>query len=120
MSLRLRAKYQWRRLKQLLLFIRVPAFLGSFTARALLLTLVLFSGGLYVWQVSALTSGGYEIKRMEETIAALKITNQKLETELATAESLASLQSRLPELGMAPATKVVRIGAPRGTVVAER
>ena len=121
MSFRLRAKYQMRRFKEFcLLFLRLPVFLQAYAARVTLLVLVVLAAGLYVWQVSALTSGGYEIKRMEEKIVALKTENQKLETDLAAAESLAFLETRLLGFNMVPATKVIRIKAARGSAVAER
>lgn len=120
MSLRLRLKYQWRSLRGTFYGLALPSFFTGRAARLLLAFLLVVSAGAYVLEVSALTTGGYEVERLEQRRADLDSQTKQLETELAATGSLANIAQRVPELGMVPAGAVVRFKIVGATEVAKR
>jgi outer membrane murein-binding lipoprotein Lpp len=120
MSLKLRIKYQYRNFLQFFTYWQMPAFVDSRRARWAVCALLVVVGGAYIFEVNALATRGYEVEQLEAKMSELQTSNQELATDLAAAQSLTALKTKLPELNMVEPTKVVRLTAPALSSVAER
>ena len=59
-------------------------------------------GLLYIWQVNALATVGYEMRDLEVTASELKESNQQLSIQVTEAQSTARIMERLEEMDMVP------------------
>lgn len=120
MSIRLRVKYRFRSLKNFFSAWSIPGWLNSWAARSLLAGLLIFAGGLYIFQINAISTRGYQIHTLEQEVAGLGEDVQKLASEAASYQSMASIQKRLSSLQMLPAGSVSYFKASREAEVAKR
>ena len=72
----------------------------SASFRVGLLFVICAVGVLYVLQVSAISSKGYEINELEKQLQNLKQENEQLEFSIATNRSMQSIQGRLKGLDL--------------------
>jgi hypothetical protein len=120
MSLEARLRYQYNNLLSLADALSLPQWMFSLPARLVMLALiVVFSVG-YVFQISALSTSGYVIHGLEKKVALVSSETQKLSTEVASYQSMASIQKRLNELSMRSASTITFVKASPRTSVAER
>lgn len=120
MSIRLRVRYSVRSFVGFFYGLSVPEYLtGTATKSIICLTLVVLTIG-YVFQISLLTTGGYEIANLEKKLAVLSDESQKLNSEAASYQSLSSVQERIKNLKMVPAAEITYIKAPIEQAVAQR
>ena len=119
MSLRLRVRYQVRSIARFLFSFSVPSFLTGNTARLTVSTVALFLLVGYVSKISHLSTSGYEIDVLEKKVAVLSDESVKLNAEVASYQSIASIQKRLQGASMVPVKNINYIKT-SATVVAER
>ncbi len=119
MSLRLRVRYQFRSITRFIFSFRVPSFLTGNTAKLTVSTIVFFLLVGYVMKISSLSTSGYEIANLEKKVAVLSNESVKLSAEVASYQSIASIQKRLQGVAMVPVKNInyIKVGA---TAVAER
>ena len=98
----------------------VRQWLLGTTFRAVLLTVVLMFGFMYVVKTSSLSTKGYEISDLERQIQILEQSNQRLELEIASHRSMNSIQRRLASLNMVEAGGNVEYITLSGSAVAMR
>ena len=98
----------------------VRQWLLGTTFRAVLLTVVLMFGFMYVVKTSSLSTKGYEISDLERQIQILEQSNQRLELEIASHRSMNSIQRRLASLNMVGAGGNVEYITLSGSAVAMR
>jgi len=84
----------------------------------LLIACVIF-GMAYFWQVNSVSNRGFKIRDLENQISVLKNSNQQLELQAASAQSLENLNGKIKELNMVTPDKVEYL-RPVGTGVALR
>jgi hypothetical protein len=73
----------------------------------------------YFFEISHLTTSGYEIAKLEKRVDALQDESKQLNTELAAAQSISRIQKRLEAINMVPAGSIKYIKYSE-TVVAQR
>jgi hypothetical protein len=119
MSIRLRVRYQVRSVARFFDSFSVPAFLTGLGARFCLVAVVVMLSVGYIVQISHLSTGGYEIAKLEKEISKLSDESERLTTEVAEYQSISNVQKRLQGLSMVPAQniKYVKLG---DTAVAQR
>ena len=98
----------------------VRQWLLGTTFRAVLLTVVLVFGFMYVVKTSSLSTKGYEINDLEKQIQVLEQGNQRLGLEIASHRSMNSIQNRLASLNMVEAGGNVEYVTLSGSAVAMR
>ena len=117
MSIYSRAQYQSNQNTSLL--VKLPSILlGAATRTIMVVVLVGFVIG-YIIQVSSLTTGGYEIAKLQEKTALLNDENEKLRSEIASYQSMSNVEKRIETLGMVKPTNVKFINL-SDSVVAQR
>lgn len=106
MSIQLRVRYQFRYFLQFLYSLRVPVALTGSAAKVTVtgLVIVLFMG--YIAEVGKLTTGGYEIAALEKKMVTLKNETKKLNTELASFQSINSVKKRVESRKMIPVSRI--------------
>ncbi|HLD60616.1 MAG TPA: hypothetical protein VJA27_00575 [Patescibacteria group bacterium] len=120
MSISLRARYQWRYFIQYLHSFALPTWLLDTRAKLVVLALVVLFGMGYVAQTNRVTTSGYVVHNLEDEVAATNSEIQKLEAEVATYQSMASIQKRLGDAQMVPVSQIKYVKATNDTVVAKR
>lgn len=120
MSIRLRARYQWRYFVQFLRSIALPAWVLDGRAKLIVAALVVLLGVGYVAQTNRVTTSGYVVHNLENEVTATASEIQKLEAEVASYQSMASIQKRLGEAQMVPVTQIRYVKAGNDTAVAKR
>lgn len=119
MSIELRIRYQVRSFTQFLRSLQIPDFFTGTVAKTVVSALVLSLLIGYVLQISHLTTSGYEIAVLEKKVSALNDDAEKLNAEVASYQSIASIQKRLQGAAMVPVKNISYIKASAMTV-AER
>ena len=119
MSLSLRVQYQVRSLARFFVMFRLPAVFTSPVSKAAIYAIVILFFAGYVVQISHLTTGGYEIASLEKGVATLEDESSKLASEIASFQSIASIQKRLKGISMVPAKNITYLKA-NSMSVAER
>lgn len=76
-------------------------------------------GLAYVLQVNSVSNRGFKINNLEKQISALKESNQELELQAASAQSLENLNSKIQQLNMVTPSKIEYL-RPTGSGVALR
>lgn len=99
MSIKLRLKYRYRSLRQFVESIRLPAWVWSNWTKGVVSVLIVISAVGYMFQINSVGTSGYALHTLEQRIASANDDMQKLNSELATAESLANVEERLKASG---------------------
>lgn len=120
MSFKLRARYQYTQLLQFVETMALPSWIFSARAKMLVLVLGVTLSVAYVVQINNLATSGYLINTLEDRLSEVNNQTQKLATEVATYQSMASIESRLGTLSMVDAPKVTFVKTGHDTVVAAR
>lgn len=120
MSFRRRLKYSLLAVSKRISHFHLPGWLSSSLARAAAVSLVVLLGGAYIFVTNAAATSGYEIQRLEKQIETESNELRRLETETAEAQSMGSIQKRLPELPLVATVKVKRLLLVNDLVVAKR
>ncbi|MCX6779381.1 MAG: hypothetical protein NTU97_04090 [Candidatus Magasanikbacteria bacterium] len=84
----------------------------------LLIACVVF-GMAYFWQVNSVSNRGFKIRDLEKQISLLKNSNQQLELQAASLQSLENLNDKIKQLNMVVPEKVEYL-RPVGSGVALR
>ena len=120
MSMKLRIKYAYRSLAQRILSVRLPAVLTGLQARLFVLSFVIVGTVGYMAMTNNLATSGYQVHDLENQVAGLQQDVEKLNIQVASNQSMASIQKRLPNVAMAPETNVAYIKAPSDVAMANR
>ena len=83
----------------------------------ILISLISFSGLLYLVQINSLATKGYEMKNLDEQISELKSKNKRLEIQIAELSSTERILAQLDKLEMVEVARVEYLKA-NGTSVA--
>jgi hypothetical protein len=75
---------------------------------------------VYVLQVSSAVVSGYKIEQWENTIKNLTDQEQQLTIEVADLSSMSTIQKRLSDLSMIPASQIKYIVQKNGTIIAKK
>ena len=97
----------------------VKRLLLSVTFRAVLSSLTIICGVLYVVETSSVSTRGYDINALQKQIIELKQENQRVEFEVAKYRSMDSIQARLKNFNLVAADKPEYVTLP-GSAVARR
>ncbi|MBP9695463.1 MAG: hypothetical protein KBD73_03625 [Candidatus Magasanikbacteria bacterium] len=81
-------------------------WLESIVFRGILLGLCIVSGILYVAQMSAVSTKGYDIADLQREIASLEQQKQRLAIEIAKNSSMNNVKNRIAELNLVPVDKI--------------
>ncbi len=87
--------------------------------KGLALTVALFSV-LYLVQVNALATKGYQIKDLEKRISEQKKQNERLQMKIIERQSLGSLQEKVDSLGLVRTERIEYLKASSQSVAAVR
>ncbi len=118
MRLKRQLEYQTRHFLHFLQTIELPvALLSPRLKRGLFMAVIVFGIG-YVFQMSSLSTSGYVIQDLEKQIAGLNSEQQKLDVAVATGQSMASIQERLPHLRLTPIAKIEHVQLTTQTALA--
>lgn len=71
-----------------------------------LLALIVACGFLYLFQINALGTRGYEIRQMEQKIKVLQTENKSLQIQSSSLSSITQIQKAAENLNMVPASNV--------------
>ena len=118
-TLSFNARSSWS-VKHLFKSIAVPAWMSSTTVKLVVsgISICLLVG--YIAQISNLTTSGYEIVTLEKKVEGLSGDTQKLTSELATYQSISSVQKRVQGIAMVPASNIKYIKISTEAAVAQR
>ena len=89
-------------------------------ARLIVTVAVVGLGVAYILVTNAAATSGYEIQRLEKQIDATDNELRRLSAEVAAAQSMGSIQKRLPELTMVPVAEIRHLRLVNDLVVAKR
>ncbi len=106
MSLKLRIRYQFHHFFNSIRAFTLPAWLTGTSARIIIIGLVIVLGIGYIAETNSLSTSGYIIHNLESQVSSAQNGVQKLESEVAANQSLASIKKRLSEVKMAPVARI--------------
>ena len=98
----------------------LPSALTGKVARGFLASLVVASALAYAFQINTLSTSGYQIHALEKQMSGLQGEIQKLDTDIAAAQSLTSIQKRLAGTGLLLANSAPQLKSTGDIVVAQR
>jgi cell division protein FtsL len=75
------------------------------------IALIVLCGFLYLFQVNALGTRGYEIRQLEQKIKVLQADNKDLQIHSSSLSSITKIQQEATALNMVPASNVTYIKA---------
>ena len=75
--------------------------------RILVLAALVAVGIDYVWQISQVSTQGYNLKDLERQVSILEKQNEKLSFEMAELNSMARIESAAKSLGMVKSDSIV-------------
>jgi cell division protein FtsL len=101
---------------QSMMQVRMPGVLMGAAAKTLLAVAIVSMAVGYYFQMSSLTTGGYEISKLEHRKAQLLEENDALRNEVASYQSMTSVQKRLESSGMVKATDIKYLKVQDGSV----
>lgn len=119
MSIKLRVRYQLKNAINLFSSFQIPTVLTSIMAKLTVTSVVVILIGGYITQIGSLTTSGYEIAALEKQISSLNYETKRLNSELASHQSISSVQKRLNEISMKPVKEIKYLKA-EDTSVAQR
>lgn len=115
MTIQMRARYSTHPMSNLMQ-VRMPGILvGAATKTLLVVGIVAMVVGYY-FQINSLTVGGYEMMKLEAKKTVLLEENESLRTEVASYQSMASVQKRLESSGMIKAENIKYLKIQEGQV----
>lgn len=91
--------------------VAVQTLLVSTSFRIFLIILTVVVGILYVIQTTGVSTKGYQISELEHQLGALEHETKKLDVQIAEHSSIQSIETRLAELQMVPADKMVYLSS---------
>ena len=104
MSLRRRIKYQlgyyYRFLVSVGSCLTPPAWLVGRGVRVFCLSLLAMASILYVGEISRAAASGYEMKSLQKQVSSLQEEIQKIDVDIASQNSMSSLEKRLQDTDM--------------------
>lgn len=95
MSIKLRLKYRYRSVRQLIESVRLPAWVWSKWIKGIVGILVVVMGVGYMFQINAVATSGYVLHTLEKQIAVVNDETNKLDSEVASTQSLSNIKERL-------------------------
>lgn len=99
MSIKLRLKYRYRSVRQFAGSISLPSWVWNGWVKGIVGVLVIVMGVGYMFQINAVGTSGYVVHTLEQQIASVNDETQKLNSELASAQSLSNIKERLKDVG---------------------
>lgn len=99
MSIKLRLKYRFRSVRQFVDSVSLPDWVWSTSTKGAVAVLIVVMSVGYMFQINTLGTSGYVVHTLEKQIAAVNDETQKLNSELASAESLSNVKERLQVSG---------------------
>lgn len=113
MSLRRRIKYQlgyyYRFLASVGSCLTPPAWLTGRGMRIMCLCLLAAASILYIGEISRAAGSGYEMKSLQKQVSTLQEEIQKIDVDIASQNSMSSLEKRLQETDMVSVTNIKHI-----------
>lgn len=106
MSVSSRIKYQYRSFMQFVFAFELPAILTGTLARVTMFSLIVLLLVGYVVQISKLTAGGFKIADLEKQVNSLADETQKMNAEVASYQSIHSVEKRLDGISMVPVGQI--------------
>lgn len=100
--------------------VAVPAWLVSVRSKTLLSCLVVVAALACVTKITSVATRGYEVHELENKLALVAEETQKLETEMAEYQSMASIQKRLEGMQLVSVTAINYVSAGHDVAVAKR
>jgi len=85
---------------------QLPRWLVSTRTRMVLVVLITGVGVGFLFQTNNVSTSGYVVHNLENKIADIQSQNEKLATQVASYQSMASIQQRLTDENMTPAAKI--------------
>ena len=124
MSLRLTIKYKFRAAVHMCKLVwhsfALPGWLTGRVSRVVLGSLVVVMAVAYAVQINSLSTSGYAIHTLEKQINGLQSEVQTLNTNIAAAQSLTTIQKRLAGLDLVPGSGAPQLKPAGDVVVAQR
>lgn len=120
MSYQANTTFQFRYSSNLLSIFRLPNWLESARAKMGIASLVVLLVVGYVFQTNAMATRGYVVHNLEQEIAELQSETEKIATQVASYQSMTSIQKRLEKDNYISARPAKYVKAPAETVVARR
>ncbi len=120
MSIKMHIRYQTRYFAQFLHSLTVPTALTSWKAKALVTACVAIFGCAYIAETNVLSTSGFVINNLQKQIEARNTEIQKLETKVASYQSMNSIQARLGAAQLVPVDHISYVNVGKTNLVAER
>jgi len=84
---------------------------SSLAINVAVIVLIVTCGFLYLFQINALGTRGYEIRQIEQKIKVLQVENKALQIHSSSLSSITQIQRDAEVLGMVPAANITYIKA---------
>jgi len=120
MSLKMQVRYQYRYFIQFLYSLALPRWVESSRVKVFVAALVVVLGVGYVFQTSAMATSGYIVHDLEREVASLESETEKIETQVASYQSMTSIQKRLVQTDYVSARPTKYLKVSTDTSVAKR
>lgn len=114
----MRFRYQYSQLLQFADTLALPNWIFDVKTRLFVIASIVALTVGYLFQVNNLSTSGYMINTLEHTLSDAAEQTDKLSTEVATYQSMASIQRRLSSLSMTTAANVKFVKATHDTAMA--
>lgn len=98
---------------------RLYKYMVSASFRMLLVVFIMVFSVMYVWQTNAVSTKGYTISDLEQTVTELERENRRLQVEIAKNTSMQHLQDRIKDTNLVAVGHIDYISSV-GTAVAQR
>lgn len=118
MSIKLQLKYRFRSVRQFVESFTMPSWVFSGWTKSVMASLILVVGVGYMFQINSLSTSGYVVNNLEKKLASVNDDIQKLNSELASAQSLGSVQARVGSLSMVTASQIQYVKSAEKTAFA--
>ena len=108
MSIKLRLKYRYRSVRQFVDSVSLPVWVWSGWVKGIVGILAIVVGVGYMFQINTIGTSGYVVYTLKKQIAAVSDEIQKLNSEVASVQSLSNIKERLREVDgdMVAATQI--------------
>ena len=124
MSLRLTFKYKFRAAVSMWRMVwhslALPAWLTGRASRIVLGAVVMIMAVAYAVQINSLSTSGYAIHTLEKQISGLESELQTMNTDIAAAQSLTTIQKRIAGLSLVSESGAAQLKSAGDIVVAQR
>lgn len=98
----------------------LPMWTDSLAIRGVLLGLIVLVAVGYVFKTNSLSTSGYKTYDLDKQISVLQQDVDQLQTQVAEAQSLTTINKRLGEIKMVQATDIKYLSAEVGQAVAKK